>query len=132
MLPLFIPLANFGSVKDGGGGFSAPAVRNLDPMKKFSGSFLSCVTVLLVVLMTKALTDEKAYDANPPFKLDTLIPGKMSTDASDQETIFYHPKNPCGIFIDDELGMHCVGFDIPETASQEARRYSQSIHLPSD
>jgi len=81
-------------------------------MKKPSGPFLSCAAILLVIFVTKARTDEKTYDASPPFKLGALTPVKMNTDVSDKETTFYHPKNSYNIFINYELGMHCVGFDI--------------------
>ncbi len=81
-------------------------------MKRFTGLFFFFAAILLVIFITKAVTDEKAYDGNPPFKLDLLKSVKMKTDAPGRETAVYHPKNPYNIFINYELGMHCVGFDI--------------------
>ncbi len=52
-----------------------------------------------------------AYDPGPPFKTGLLkaLPAK---DRSGKTLTFYDPKAPYAIFINYELGMHCVGFDI--------------------
>ncbi|MGZ6231476.1 MAG: hypothetical protein ACXWMO_12000 [Syntrophales bacterium] len=81
-------------------------------MKRSTGLFLLCVAILLVTFVTKAVTDEKAYDGSPPFKLELLELVRMKTSVTREETPVYHPRNPYNIFINYELGMHCVGFDI--------------------
>jgi len=82
-------------------------------MKRSAGLFLLCVATLLVtIFVTKAVTDEKAYDGSPPFKLELLELVRMKTSVTGGETPVYHPRNPYNIFINYELGMHCVGFDI--------------------
>ena len=84
-----------------------------DRMKGFRYSFLICAGILLVIsLVTKAVTEEKAYEATPPFTVDLLRPVKVKGGVEGKETTAYNPKNPYNIFINYELGMHCVGFDI--------------------
>ncbi len=49
---------------------------------------------------------EEPYDPGPRFRLDLLTPVQIGGEA------VYQPRNDYGIFINYELGMHCVGFDI--------------------
>jgi mono/diheme cytochrome c family protein len=77
--------------------------------------FLPCI-VFSLALLTAALPGslpaaQEAYDANPPFKLNLLETVKLKAGAAGQETA-YNPRNPYNIFINYELGMHCVGFDV--------------------
>ena len=81
-------------------------------MKGSTGLSLLCGAILLVIFVTKAVTDEKAYDGSPPFKLELLELVRMKTSVTGGGTLVYHPRNPYNIFINYELGMHCVGFDI--------------------
>ncbi len=81
-------------------------------MKRSTGLFLLCGAILLVLFVTKAVTDEKTYDTSPPFKLGLLRPIKPRAEAPEKEKVFYNPRNPYNLFINYELGMHCVGFDI--------------------
>ncbi len=81
-------------------------------MRRSTGLFFLCGAILLVIFVTKAATDEKTYDTRPPFKLNLLAPIKVKGEVPEKETTFYNPKNPYNIFINYELGMHCVGFDI--------------------
>ncbi len=46
-----------------------------------------------------------SYPKEPPFKLSRLSPSKKAKG-------FYEPLNSYNIFINYELGMHCVGFDM--------------------
>ncbi len=51
------------------------------------------------------------YDSGPHFTHSSLK-ALASTDASGKSVILYDPKSPYAVFINYELGMHCVGFDI--------------------
>ncbi len=72
-------------------------------MFALAGAALASITVLAA--------SKPPYDSNPPFPLSSLktpsttgVPGKAAA--------LYDPKDPYAIFINYELGMHCVGFDI--------------------
>jgi mono/diheme cytochrome c family protein len=81
-------------------------------MKGFIRLLLLCGALVLgIMLITNALAEQK-YDTSPPFKLKGLTKTKIKTEATGKEMTFYNPKNPYNIFINYELGMHCVGFDI--------------------
>ncbi len=73
---------------------------------------LFCGAFILSVLLTANVWAENPYDTSPPFKLEGLIKTKMKIEGTGKEGVFYEPKNPYNIFINYELGMHCVGFDI--------------------
>ncbi len=52
-----------------------------------------------------------SYDTNPPFNQNLLVPVTVK-DAADTAAGVRDPRDPYAIFINYELGMHCVGFDI--------------------
>ncbi|ACO03091.1 MULTISPECIES: hypothetical protein [Persephonella] len=52
----------------------------------------------------------KDYSKDPPFGFDLLNPVKVTV--KDKVINAFNPKNPYNIFINYELGMHCVGFDM--------------------
>ncbi len=52
-----------------------------------------------------------AYDKNPPFKL-TKLKQYTELDANGKKQVAYQPKNEYNVFINYELGMHCVGFSM--------------------
>ena len=52
-------------------------------------------------------TSTLAYDKNPPFSLH-----KLKKFMLENGKYAYEPKNDYNIFINYELGMHCVGFDM--------------------
>ena len=95
-------------------------------MKKRS---LLASLVMSVVFMSVSVTTAMAYDKNPPFKLNKL---KQYTeiDANGKKTFGYEPKNNYNVFINYELGMHCVGFEmsyccvIPPYSSIQAQAIS--------
>jgi len=58
------------------------------------------------------MTDEQKYNTNPPFELTLLEPYKANPDFAGEDATLYNPRNPYNIFINYELGMHCVGFDV--------------------
>jgi len=64
-----------------------------------------------VAFMAMTATTALAYDKNPPFKLDKLKKFvKVNNDGTQLKG--YEPKNDYNIFVNYELGMHCVGFDM--------------------
>ncbi len=76
------------------------------------------IRILLMIVSgfccnAQALANDKPYDGSPPFRLSELQPLKIQeAGAAGEESILYGPKNAYNIFINYELGMHCVGFDI--------------------
>ncbi len=50
-------------------------------------------------------------DKSPRFKLSALKHVSVK-DSSGKSVTLYDPKDPYAIFINYELGMHCVGFDV--------------------
>jgi len=50
------------------------------------------------------------YDMNPPFKLDKLKSETITVDGKKVKS--YNPVNDVNLFINYELGMHCVGFEM--------------------
>jgi len=63
------------------------------------------------VFMSMTASSAFAYDKNPPFKLDKLKP-YVYMNESGQKLKGYEPKNDYNVFVNYELGMHCVGFDM--------------------
>ena len=59
-----------------------------------------------------AFTDEATYAPDPPFELTLLAPLKVDMETTAGETAAFAPRNPYNIFINYELGMRCVGFDM--------------------
>jgi mono/diheme cytochrome c family protein len=52
------------------------------------------------------------YDKTPPFRLDTMKAVQVNQPEGLRGERLCDPVNPYNIFINYELGMHCVGFDI--------------------
>src|SRR5512139_1856612 len=67
--------------------------------------------ILMAALALSSGADQRAYDRNPPFKLTLLDRVTVKTGQAEKTTLS-NPRNPYGIFINYELGMHCVGFDV--------------------
>ena len=55
---------------------------------------------------------ETRHDGGAPFGLTELRPVQRGPDGPAEDQRTYEPKNPFNIFINYELGMHCVGFDV--------------------
>jgi len=68
------------------------------------------VLALLLPLATAAGMDGRT-PAGPPFDLQEFAPASTGTPAPGGGTV-YGPLHPYNIFINYELGMHCVGFDV--------------------
>jgi hypothetical protein len=81
-------------------------------MKGFIRLLLLCGALALAIVLVTNVSAEKSYDTTPPFTLKGLTKTKIKTEATGKEMTFYNPRNPYNIFINYELGMHCVGFDI--------------------
>jgi len=64
-----------------------------------------------VAFMSVTATTALAYDKNPPFKLNKLK-AYTEIDAKGNKIKGYEPKNDYNVFINYELGMHCVGFSM--------------------
>src|SRR5512147_1102691 len=69
---------------------------------------LAALTVFGAAVFAKS---QSSYDSTPPFKLD-LLKQVTIKDSAGKAVTLYDPKNDYAIFINYELGMHCVGFDI--------------------
>ena len=81
-------------------------------MKRFIHLLFFCGMLVLSMGLMTSVWAEKRYDTSPPFKLKGLTKTKMKIEGTEKKGTFYEPKNPYNIFINYELGMHCVGFDI--------------------
>jgi len=64
-----------------------------------------------VAFMAMSASTALAYDTNPPFKLDKLKKF-IKVDESGKTVTGYEPKNDYNVFVNYELGMHCVGFEM--------------------
>ncbi len=62
-------------------------------------------TVAASVLATTAFS-AGSYDKTPPFSMDNLEAVKVKGQTA------YQPKADYSMFVNYELGMHCVGFDM--------------------
>jgi len=77
---------------------------------------LAQIGLILAALLTACVhagfaASRSDYDSNPPFGHVLLKPLTI-TDAAGKTATLYDPRDPFAIFINYELGMHCVGFDV--------------------
>src|SRR5512135_407930 len=75
------------------------------------GAFLLVGAAAFLAVSTASITAVPDYDTNPRFTLSGLKEVGPSGGPGGVEKLF-EPKNPYNIFINYELGMHCVGFDM--------------------
>ena len=61
-------------------------------------------------LFTASLAGASTYDKNPPFKLTNLKSDTVKVNGKKVKA--YNPVNDVNLFINYELGMHCVGFEM--------------------
>lgn len=66
-------------------------------------------TLAVAVLLFASMLHAK-YDTNPPFSLKSL--NKTTYSAEGKKISAYNPKSNYSLFINYELGMHCVGFEM--------------------
>ena len=64
-----------------------------------------------VAFASMTATTAFAYDKNPPFKFDKLKK-YTKVDANGKKSVGYEPRNDYNVFVNYELGMHCVGFSM--------------------
>src|SRR6516225_5341566 len=74
-------------------------------MKRAGAMVRYLAALASIFLAMTATAGDKAYDPRPPFDFALLHPAPGKTSA-------YEPRDPYAVFINYELGMHCVGFDI--------------------
>ena len=79
--------------------------RNLRAVSAFATAALT-----VAVLSGAASASVKDYDKNPPFNMTLLKPVDMKVNGKALKA--YNPKNEYNAFINYELGMHCVGFEM--------------------
>jgi hypothetical protein len=63
--------------------------------------------VFIMIFATSVFAAGSSYDTNPPFSLSKLERVKLVGEGN-----AFDPRNPYNIFINYELGMHCVGFEV--------------------
>jgi mono/diheme cytochrome c family protein len=66
--------------------------------------------ISVLFLFFLSVSPLSAYDKNPPFKLTKLQPVMYQSEGNAVKA--YNPTRNYRIFINYELGMHCVGFDM--------------------
>ncbi len=72
-------------------------------------TLMSAVAAATLLSMFAA-SQAQAYDKNPPFKLKNL--NMVEFEHNGKRMKGYQPKNDYNVFINYELGMHCVGFEM--------------------
>ncbi len=71
------------------------------------------VVLVFFLFSVSAVYGGTGYDTNPPFGFDQLQSTMLKTGGFFGKRVqVYSPKNPFNIFINYELGMHCVGFNM--------------------
>ncbi len=81
---------------------------------KYTRRFIIVLLSTIVFFVSPLLADSQpgaSYDPSPRFKQD-LLKKVTVRDGRGKTMTLYDPRNPYAIFINYELGMHCVGFDI--------------------
>ena len=68
-------------------------------------------TLASLTLLSVAASSAVAYDKNPPFSLNKLKKF-VGEDENGNKLVGYEPKNKYNVFVNYELGMHCVGFSM--------------------
>ena len=76
-------------------------------MKNHSMRYFVFAVCILIVTAVFVSAEDSPYDTNPPFGTGNLEQVKLAGGVT-----AFNPRNPYNIFINYELGMHCVGFDI--------------------
>ena len=66
-----------------------------------------CIVFIISFGAVSVSAADSSYDANPPFSISKLERVKLAGEGN-----AFDPRNPYNIFINYELGMHCVGFDV--------------------
>jgi hypothetical protein len=96
--------------------------------KRIFGTALLLISLVAVLLYSPPFAgSQQGYspDSAARFKLSSLkeIPAK---DSSGKPVTLYDPRDPYAIFINYELGMHCVGFEADAICGGTRTRTQQS------
>ncbi len=81
-------------------------------MKKSSVLTFFCLAIFAAAFLVVSPPNAESYNTSPPFKLRLLKKVEIKAGIPARTMTAYDPRNPYDIFINYELGMHCVGFDI--------------------
>jgi mono/diheme cytochrome c family protein len=76
-------------------------------MKRYGLHRFICVVFVIGFTAASVCAADYSYDVNPPFSTTGLEKVKLAGEVN-----AFDPRNPYNIFINYELGMHCVGFDV--------------------
>jgi len=76
-------------------------------MKSYGLRYFVRVVFIVSFAAASVFAADSNYDANPPFGTSGLEQVKLGGGGA-----AFNPRNPYNIFINYELGMHCVGFDV--------------------
>ncbi len=77
---------------------------------RYAAMLVSALCLLFLAYHDGLAASGSGYDPNPPFGLDGLEKSGGKAGPAGKEA--YGPKNEYNLFINYELGMHCVGFDL--------------------
>ncbi len=79
--------------------------------RKYRGvSAFAAAALALSAVSTTASASVKEYDKNPPFSMTLLKP--TTYEIGGKKVKAFNPKNEYNAFVNYELGMHCVGFEM--------------------
>ncbi len=78
--------------------------------RKIRGVSAFAAATLALSAVTAASAAVKDYDKNPPFSMTLLKPTTVETGGAKIKA--FNPKNEYNAFVNYELGMHCVGFEM--------------------
>ncbi len=78
--------------------------------RKIRGVSAFAAATLALSAATVASAAVKDYDKNPPFSMTLLKP--TTVEAGGAKIKAFNPKNEYNAFVNYELGMHCVGFEM--------------------
>ena len=68
-------------------------------------------TAAAIAMLSLSVSSASAYDTHPPFGLDKLKKF-IGEDENGNKVTGYEPVNKYNVFVNYELGMHCVGFSM--------------------
>ncbi len=80
--------------------------------RTLSRLFLLTSAFLLSATFIETNAGAAAYDRSPPFSFSLLPQSALKTSGHTDGATIYSPRTSYAIFINYELGMHCVGFNV--------------------
>jgi len=79
-------------------------------IKRIAALSMGSVLLSTAAFSSPIMRGSLDYDKNPPFSLAALEKTTVKTEAGEMRA--YQPVNEYNVFVNYELGMHCVGFDM--------------------